>query len=211
MNDLKPVKIFEKILRFVLTTLPLRIRRMFNNNKDFTLISRGCIGGLVYHQYGLKFLSPTINLFFDVQDFNLLCLHLKEYIDGQLVEDTNDGGYPVGILIPTSKSLSHIKIHFNHYKTYQEAQKKWNERKKRINWNNIYVINNFTYDYEIGKINNKIINSFNAIPYKKVVFVKANYGFDDEFVIGDKKVFYKNPYCWRYGFNGFSFNRFLKK
>ena len=37
--------------------------RLDNKNDDFTLIARDCIGGILYHQLGLKFLTPTINLF----------------------------------------------------------------------------------------------------------------------------------------------------
>ena len=48
-----------------------------DRNYNFTLISRDCIGGVVYNQLGLPFFSPTINLFFSPADFNLFCLHLN--------------------------------------------------------------------------------------------------------------------------------------
>ncbi len=33
-------------------------------NKEFTLLSNNCNGGFIYHDLGLQFLSPTINMFF---------------------------------------------------------------------------------------------------------------------------------------------------
>ena len=39
-------------------------------NKNFTIIARDCVGGILYHQLGERFLSPTINLFFTPEDFN---------------------------------------------------------------------------------------------------------------------------------------------
>ena len=38
-------------------------------NKDFTIISHNCVGGVIYHDLGLKFNTPTINLFFMAKDF----------------------------------------------------------------------------------------------------------------------------------------------
>lgn len=49
-----------------------------NKNADFTLIARDCVCGVLYHQLGLKFRSPTINLFFTPEDFNWFCPHLKQ-------------------------------------------------------------------------------------------------------------------------------------
>ena len=85
----------------------------------------------------MKFLSPTINLFFTPEDFNLFCLNLKEYISVELKESKEDDiPYPVGLLSP--KGLPSIKVHFMHYETFNEAKQKWNQRKERINFDNLY-------------------------------------------------------------------------
>ncbi len=49
-----------------------------------------------------------------------------------LIEFKTYGKYPIG-------KLDDIEIHFFHYKTNEEALKKWNERKKRINYDNLIV------------------------------------------------------------------------
>ena len=38
------------------------------NRDDVTIISTNCTGGILYHDLGLEFKSPTVNLFFRAQD-----------------------------------------------------------------------------------------------------------------------------------------------
>ena len=191
-------------------------------NNDFTLISRDCIGGVLYHQLGLKFLSPTINLFFQPDDFNYFCLYLKNYINGRLVETKEKGiNYPIGLLIPRkdSKNKKTIKVYFMHYDSFEVAKKKWNERKKRINYDNLYVISSICYEPEIKTISKELIDNWNKIKYKKVVIVNTKYGFDNEYVINKPKDI--DEFAWLLSpkdksnpdikvFNEFDFNEFLK-
>ena len=148
--------------------------RLRNKNKYFTLIARDCIGGIVYHQLKLRFLTPTINLFFTPIEFNKLCLHLKEYIPGELVELKDDEvSYPVGLLYPAKDSeiSDPVRIDFMHYATFDEAFKKWNERKVRINWDNIFVVSSFCYPKEIADFSDELTKDWNNIKYKKVMLV----------------------------------------
>lgn len=201
----------------------LTLFRSKNKNEDFTLIARDCVGGILYHQLGLKFLTPTINLFFTPDDFNYFCLYLKDYIEGTLKEDFNSGvNYPVGILTPreSSKIDKAIKIGFMHYDSYKEAEKKWYERKKRINYDNLYVVNTFCYPVEIASLNDELIKNWNKIKYPKIVITDKKYGFKNEFIIDkpqeceeyawllfapDKS----NP--WKRTFNEFDFIKFLNR
>ena len=197
--------------------------RKRNKNQDFTLIARDCIGGVLYHQLGLRFLSPTINLFFVPDDFNRFCLHLEDYINGELTECLDHGeSYPVGELTPRdeSSSLLPVKIHFMHYETYEEAAAKWNQRKERINWNNLFVISSFCYPGETEAFTPKLVEDWNKIPYKKMLFVDREYGFDGEVVM--EKPQDCEEYAWllyapeesmpfKRVFNQFDFIRFLNK
>ena len=36
--------------------------------------------------------------------------------------------------------LDDIKLYFNHYKTNEEAEEKWEERKKRMNMDNLFIL-----------------------------------------------------------------------
>lgn len=49
-------------------------------SKDFTLISSDCIGGLIYHDLEMPFLSPTINMAIPAHSFVKLCANLKWYL-----------------------------------------------------------------------------------------------------------------------------------
>ena len=39
------------------------------DNKDFTIISNNCWGGMIYESYGMQKLSPTVGLFFMSEDY----------------------------------------------------------------------------------------------------------------------------------------------
>lgn len=192
-------------------------------NSDFTLISRDCVGGVLYHQLGLKFLSPTINLFFTPEDFNYFCLYLHDYLNGELEEKVDENiPYPVGLLHPTKDSKINrvIELGFMHYETFIVAKQKWEERKARINFDNIFVVSTFCYPKEVETISEDLVKKWNKIKYKKVMLVDKSYGFDNEFIIEQPKeceeyawlLFepdQENP--WKRTFNEFDFIKFLNR
>lgn len=47
--------------------------------------------------------------------------------------DEPEYSFPIGY-------IDDIKIYFNHYHSHEEAVQKWEERKKRINWDNVYIM-----------------------------------------------------------------------
>lgn len=103
------------------------------NNKDFSIICSNCIGGLIYHRLGLKFLSPTINLWMYQYDYLKFVLDLKKYVSLELEFIKSEYKHPVA-------KLGDITIYFNHYKTNEEAKKSWDRRKMRINYDNLFLI-----------------------------------------------------------------------
>ncbi len=167
-----------------------------------------------------KVLIPNHQSIFTPDDFNYFCLFLREYIDGELVESIEpDIEYPVGELKPTNEERP-IKVHFMHYDSFEQAKAKWLERKKRINWDNIYVVSTMCYPKEITELTPELIKKWNEIKYKKVMIVDQKYGFDDEFVI--KKPADCQEYAWLLCpikkddptlkvFNHFDFESFLNK
>lgn len=104
-------------------------------NKKPTLICSNCTGGVLYHWLGLQFNSPFINLYMDNPDFIIAMENFDEFIQGDIKEYTdNTLNYPVGI------GCHGEKIHFMHYSSFPEAISKWNERKQRINKENMAVM-----------------------------------------------------------------------
>ena len=57
----------------------LRYRKIFQN-KDISIISMNCTGGILYHDLGLQFRSPTVNLFMRAEDFIKFCENLEFYL-----------------------------------------------------------------------------------------------------------------------------------
>ena len=100
--------------------------------EDITFISQNCIGGVLYHDLGLQFLSPTINTFIPEPGFVKMVLNLRHYMEQELVMRWGEE-YPIGM-------LDDVEIHFMHYNTCKEAKEAWDRRKVRINWDKIFII-----------------------------------------------------------------------
>lgn len=68
----------------ILQPLILHKRRKLFKDKTPTIIFVNCIGGGIYHDFGWKFLSPTINLFFYPDDYICFVSQLHQYTDQHL-------------------------------------------------------------------------------------------------------------------------------
>ena len=110
--------------------------RIHLKNKEFTLISSNCTGGIIYHELGIRFTSPFINLQMDSSEFIHMMLNLKEYM-GKELEFFHHEQYNC----PTAR-LGGGTVIFTHYNTEQQAKQKWDERRQRINYDNLYVMTN---------------------------------------------------------------------
>ena len=140
-------------------------------NKDFSLFTNNCLGGFIYHDLGLKFLSPTINLRIKPKEFISFVGDLKYYLSQDLVEVSDDNqSIPVGLIEGDSTHQS-ISIYFDHYLSFEEAREKWIERSKRVNYDNIIVMMEF-YD---GIHNEELIELFKSVPYKKMILTHKDH------------------------------------
>lgn len=146
----------------------------YNLENDFSIISCNCLGGLMYHDLKMQFLSPTINLFIETPDFIKFCLNLNEYIRLELVEDKTFSKYPIGV-------LGDIKIHFLHYENFYSARTNWNKRKERINFDKIFVIIS-----DRDNFNEDLLAKIDEIKYPKVLFAHKKYNDYTVFIEKDK-------------------------
>lgn len=134
-----------------------------NNNLNPTIICNNCIGGVIYHNLGLKFHSPTINLFISGEDYLNFVKDVKYYSACKMEQIESDKPWPVGQLISKEKAHKDIIVNFQHYNDFQSAYNKWTERFSRINYDNIYYIWEFYDDlYDIS-----LIQEFDKLPIKK--------------------------------------------
>ena len=132
-------------------------------NEKVSIVSNHCWGGFTYHSLKAEFLSPFINMFIPQEDYIRLLEDFDDYMKEEIKYYKNEyepnlqSEYPVAL-------LGDVELHFNHYKSFEEAKEKWDQRKQRINRNNLFV--------EMQTENEELAKRFNKLPYnKKIVFV----------------------------------------
>lgn len=137
-------------------------------NKQFTLLTGNCIGGYLYHQLGLPFSSPTVNMMILNQDFKKLILNLEHYLSFTPIPCVDDR-FPG---VPSAK-LDDIILHFTHYNSSEEGIEAWEKRKRRIDIDNLYVI---ISDIDLSS---KDIEELQSAKVKKIVVMTAkDYKYD---------------------------------
>ena len=155
---------------------PYEIRRSFTKlflrNKDFTIISNNCWAGRAYQYLDMPYLSPTVGLYFFAPDYIKFVSDLRRYLDiplrfidpseskyYEILQENNHTGKPIGL-------LDDVEIVFLHYKSQEEALEKWNRRKARVNFDNIFIkmsrMNCCTEDH---------IKEFDSLDFKNKFFI----------------------------------------
>ncbi|MBQ6285181.1 MAG: DUF1919 domain-containing protein [Bacilli bacterium] len=175
-NLVETIKI--KVRRYYIKkTAKIRSKKITNDN--FTIISNNCWGGFIYQSYALKYNTPTVGMFFMADDYIKFISNLKHYLDiddiifmnpkeskwyKYLSANSSFGTYPI-------VKLDDIEIFCLHYHSEQEFIEKWNERKKRINYNNIL----FKFS-EMNQCKKQNILDFKKLKYKnKICFISKKY------------------------------------
>ena len=145
--------------KYALKKRQQNFKRLNLNPQNISILSSNCWGGELYHDAGLRFLSPTINLTFDPIDFLTFVKHIREINSTTLLEEKTDKSYPVGLLkYSDGKS---VRIYFVHYKSFEEAKNVFYDRASRIT-DKIAVL------LMVNNLTKEIIDSFNSISYKKI-------------------------------------------
>ena len=138
-------------------------------NTTFSLLCNNCNGGIISHDLGLQFRSPTINLFFYGDHFFRFCENLDYYLAQELVVCENpqhkpEIEYPVCL-------LDDLELHFLHYSSFSEAKEKWDSRTRRINKDNLFIMWSF---YDFTDI--ELLQRFDKLPFQnKVAFTEKEF------------------------------------
>lgn len=104
-----------------------------------TIFAMNCWGGITYHQLGLEFTSPFINMYLKEQDFIQFLNNPQYYMDLHLELKETLHNPKLKIDFPVCK-CDNIELYFNHYSSFELALHCWEKRKKRINWDNIVAV-----------------------------------------------------------------------
>lgn len=177
-------RIKDRILREVRIKLNQQQRQKLHNTTPSVLASN-CTGAFMLHDLGLQFRSPFVNLYLSPKGFIAYLSDIAHYQSQPLQFLDNSGKpYPVG-------KLGDLTLHFMHYHSEQEASEKWQERSKRIDFDNLFVMlterDGCTY---------QDLQAFDRLPFaNKVVFTHKPYpeiassfyikGFEHQGEVGD--------------------------
>lgn len=150
-----------------------------------SIMSNVCWGGATYNSLGLRFESPFINIFVEPDNFIRIMFDLKKYMCEPLecaymdFNANENHNYPIG-------KLGDVLLYMFHECDFEKAREKWEERKARINWNNI-LFSMWTNDIEM-------IKKIDKIEEKKIVFTEINVEKDyivnlnpNRYLLGNKK------------------------
>lgn len=137
------------------------------SNKDFSIICNNCIAGVLLKDLNQKFNTPTIDLYFFAPDYVRFLERLDYFLNKEIIISHSSKyfqeprNYPVG-------KIDDIEIHFLHYQSLMEAETKWNKRKTRVNFNNLFIIGS---DRE--NCDRQVIKQFLELPFKNKVFFSS--------------------------------------
>lgn len=130
-----------------------------------SIICNNCLGGVMLHDLGLPFNSPTINTGIRNQkEFIFFVNHLDEIIDAPLVEISRSKYNVPAAMIDLRGQR--IDVVFTHYADFDTGYDKWKQRMKRLDLNKIVVL------LESPDVSSEIIEAFSKIKYKKAIVSK---------------------------------------
>ncbi len=150
---------YAKILRHIIHFY----NRMRLRNCDFSLISNTCIGGIMSHELNLQFRSPIINCaIYDHDEFFIFCRHLEHYLSLPLDFIPPKWNYPMAVL---HGDYGDVTIYFVHYHSNEESQKKWEERKTRVNLDNIIIL------MDGDNCSDQQVRAFDSLPWQRKAII----------------------------------------
>lgn len=160
------------------------LRRRFLHNQNFTIISNNCWAGHVYRYYNICYNTPTVGLFFFSDDYIKFVYNLRHYLESELrfisIKESKYQNELINrghINCPIGR-LDDIEVVFLHYKSSEEAFIKWNRRKQRVIWDNIY----FKFSEQNLCSFENLLAFDSLMTDKKLVFVSEDYGLKSQIV-----------------------------
>lgn len=131
-----------------------------------TIFSDNCWGGIVYNMLGLPFTSPFINTFCPPESYYKFIQDPFYYLEQPLRMECEgvprENKFPVGRLGVGERS---VMVQFVHEPSFQKAEASWNERKKRINPDRIFV--KLDVDGSDPR-REEYLAAFERVPYHKI-------------------------------------------
>lgn len=130
------VRLYRRAISKIKTVIREQEINHKKSKKQCALVTNNCLAGFLYHDFGMEFITPTINLQMNTDTFIEFCMHLPESLDWKIeeVKDLDvgffkrfqrDKPFPVG-------KFKSGEIYFQHYHSFEEAISAWNRRSIRL-------------------------------------------------------------------------------
>ena len=114
-------------------------------NTEFCIIANNCLGSRIYQTLGRQYNTPFVGLLVPPPCFAKLVADFESYMAKELTF-SKESKYPnhpnarrTNKPCPIGR-LGDIELQFIHYSSEDEAAKKWNQRKARINYTKLHYI-----------------------------------------------------------------------
>ena len=137
-------------------------------NDTFSIICNDCTGGGICHDLKLRFNSPTVNFFFPSADYIVYLTRLKDFLEEYSIVEAEGETYqdhPIANIL--LKDGTSVKAYLLHYDSVEEFRQKYDERAKRVDRDNLYIL----FNDRNGFVKEDLV-AFDRLPYdKKVCFV----------------------------------------
>ena len=139
-------------------------RRQFQNH-GVTVYSANCLAGVILHDLGQEFRTPTVNMLFNFKDYIKFLSNLEHYL---AVDPIDTGRIYNGYFV---SMLDDLRLYFAHVPSFEVGRNCWNRRKTRISKDNIVVL--MTDRILEEPLEEADILAFDALPFQQKVFFSA--------------------------------------
>jgi len=161
-------RVFNKIWN-IRHSIYLWWKRKCLKNHNFSIISRNCVGGVMSHDLGERFNSPTVNLWLKPDDFIFFCNELDYFLNCKIEEVFEEGiNYPIGRMYCEDKFIT---LYFTHYSSFSEAVNKWQERARRVNKDNLFVVFEYPAILDTTEEQESMKRKFDTIPFANKIMI----------------------------------------
>ncbi len=152
-----------KLIPYKILQIPDLILKDYIKLKEsnISIISNNCWGGIIYQTLGLECKSPFKNLFLYDDDYLRLISNLEKYMELEPQFSHYEDEPHSGIKYPVLQ-IDDVQIHCNHVKDSKIAIDDWNRRKKKINYDNLFI-EMYTSNREAAEIFITKLNNNNGI------------------------------------------------
>ena len=128
-----------------------------------SILSNNCLGVLICHEVGIKFDTPTVNLWMTCDDFIDFIENLPAMLKEEVVEVPQSSSTS-----PVGRIAGRITLNFTHYPSFGEAKSAWNRRRDRVDLRRVVVVM-----ADNSNLSDEAIGRFKRLPHPKKMFVQS--------------------------------------